>query len=72
MPFKKYSASNSLSLTQSLVLKKSPSVSKICCCAALSFSNAPMIQCGFQVTQYSTAQNLIAFNSKKTRGGGND
>lgn len=34
MPFKKYSANNSLSL----LLKKLSSVSKLCCCAALPFS----------------------------------
>lgn len=68
MPFKKYSATNSVSR----VLKKWPSVSKICFCVALFFSSGPIIQCGFQVTQYSTAQNSIAFNSEKPKGGGND
>lgn len=38
----------------------------------LSFLNGPMIQCGSQVIQYSTAQTPIAFNSKKNKEGDND
>lgn len=71
MPFKKQSASNSLSL----VLKKLPSVSNICCCAALSFSS-------FFKWSHDTmwiSSHSVFHSSKphclqlqKTKGGGND